>query len=240
MDFSQLKRNKQRILSALHQDPKGGLIAKEDLSIVFPVRFEESNLAVIAGDVYTIGIFAIIVGNEYATNNVPSRIRLLPAEINKVKFNEADYYVLTFEKGATITENMNLVMEETIGYYIYNNFIALGKVPWYMSNLDMINLFENMKTYSGKEYGATPAVLQMIISMVMRNSDDVQQYWRQTLTNPNDVLQKPAEYIPLRNVPLGARNTTAKLMGAYFSEGLNSALVNPSENTERIEEILRQ
>ena len=56
----------------------------------------------------------------------------------------------------------------------------------------------------------------------------------------DEVLSRPPALIPFRSVTYGATNTTAKLMGAYFDEGLTSALVNPSQRTEKIEELLRR
>lgn len=240
MPFSTLTRNKDVILNALYQTPSGSLLAKEDLKIVFPVRFEEANLATIENNVYVLGIFAIIVGNQYAVNNTPARIRLQPTEIEKEKYQENDYYVLSFDKGATVCENINVVQENTLGYYIYNYFIALGKVPWYMSALDMLRLFDGMGEYTKTTYGASHAVTEMIVSMIMRGNQDIQQYWRQTIESEQDLYNNLPDFIPLRNVPFGARNTTAKLMGAYFDEGLNSALLYPSDSAERVETLLRQ
>lgn len=240
MPFSTLKRNKDAVLNALYQTQSGSLLAKEDLKIVFPVRFEEANLAIIESNVYVLGIFAIIVGNQFAVNNIPARIRLSPSEIEKEKYEDNEYYVLSFDKGATICENINVVQENTLGYYIYNYFIALGKVPWYISALDMLRIFEGMNEYTKTTYGASHTVTEMICAMVMRGNLDAQQYWRQTIESEQDLYNNRPEFIPLRNIPLGARNTTAKLMGAYFDEGLNSALLYPSESAERVETLLRQ
>lgn len=240
MPFSTLTRNKDVVLNALYQDPSGSLIAKQDLKIIFPVRYEESDLAVVESNVYVLGIFAIQVGNEYAVNVLQSRVRLLPVEIEKVKYQDADYYVLTFDKGSTITDNINVVKENTLGYYIYNYFVANGRVPWFMSALDMLRLFDGMNEYTGVTYGVSPMIPQMIVSMIMRDNQDIQQYWRQSINTEKDLMDNVPDFIPLRNVPFGARTTTAKLMGSYFDEGLNSALLYPSETTERVEELLRQ
>lgn len=240
MPFSTLVRNKEPVLKALYQDPTGSLIAKQDLKIIFPVRYEEANLAAIEGSVYVLGIFAIQVGNEYAVNSVPARIRLHPTDIERVKYNNADYYVLSFDRGGIITDNINVVKENTLGYYIYNYFVALGKVPWFMGAEDMLGLFDNMTEYTGEKYGVSPMITKMIISMIMRNPDDIQEYWRQSINTQDDITSSKPDFIPLANVPFGARNTTAKLMGSYFDEGLNSALLHPSETTEKVEELLRQ
>ena len=240
MPYTNLKRNKDVILNAVEIDNTGKMIAKSDLKIVIPVRYEEANLAVMGASVYSLAIFAIIVGDSYAVNVVPSKVRLFPVEINEVKFNEHGYYELSFEKGSMITDNINLVKDNTLGYYIYNYFIALGKVPWFMGAIDMLNILSKSKEYTGAVYGAGQTIMEMIISMCLRDNVDVMKYWRQTLKNQQEAYTSVPDFAPLRNVPLGARNTTSKLMGAYFDEGLNSALLYPSDTTERVEQLLRQ
>lgn len=61
-----------------------------------------------------------------------------------------------------------------------------------------------------------------------------------------EVLKKVAEdvsdrvaWVPLRNVEFGAQDTTAKITGSYMAEGLDSAIVNPSDKVSKIESILR-
>lgn len=240
MPFSSLQRDKNTILNALYVDKSGTMIVKQDLDVIFPTRYEESDLADIAGNVYVLGMFAIRVGNKYAVCNIPARILLHPTDMSTEKYQEESYYVLHFEKGSIFTSNMNVVKEETFAYYIYNYFIALGKVPWYLGPVDLLKIFSLTKEYTGKSYGQTPTIGEMIVSMIMRNSKNPLQYWRQQIKSLDDVYKSTPEYIPLRNVPFGARNTTAKLMGAYFDEGLNSALIYPSDKTERVEELLRQ
>lgn len=240
MPFSTLVRDKDKILNAIAELPDGSLIAKEPMEIILPCRYEEAMLTHITQDVYTLGIFALKVGNHYAVNNIPARIRLHPVEIDKVKYKDNDYYVLSFEKGSTITDNINVVKENTLGYYIYNYFIALGKIPWFMSAMDVLGLFDRMLEYTNVNYGASIMIPEMICSMIMRDQNDIQQYWRQSINRVDELYSNIPDYIPLRNVPFGARNTTAKLMGAYFNEGINSALLYPSETTESVEALLRQ
>lgn len=237
--FSTLKRDKQAVLAALFETPEGELVAKnKTVKVVFPVRYEESHLAEIQQEVYTLGIVAFIVEDKYSCNMLPAKLRFTPDDIEEVKYGEESYYVLTFEPGSVILPETDVLMEGTLGYYIYNYFIALGRCPWYMSAHDFITLFERTGEYTGLTYGDNHVVTEMITSMVLRDKENPVVYWRQTAKDM-DALFSQAEVVPLRNVPLGARNTTAKLMGSYFNEGLNAALLYPSDNTEQVEELLR-
>lgn len=240
MPYSTLVRDKDIILSSIAEDPMDGLIAKEALKIVIPVKYEEANFANVAGSVYTLAIFAIVKDGKYAVNNIPTKVRLFPTEINEVKYHDETYYELMFDKGSQITDNINLVKDDTLGYYIYNYFIALGKIPWYMGALDLLNILARSKEYTGAVYGPGQTVIEMMVSMCLRDNTDIMKYWRQSIKTQEDIYKNHPDFAPLRNIPLGARNTTAKLMGAYFDEGLNSALLYPSDTTERVEQLLRQ
>ena len=240
MDIKALRRDKEKVFDAILVTPDGKMIAKKTMEVYFPVAYEEKHLATIASDVYVVGLFAFVVDGYYATVNILSKIRLYPTEIDRVNIEDTPYHVLRFEKGATIVENMNLVKDNTIGYYVYNYIIAQGKVPWYLSALDLMNLFHTSAKYSGVVYGTNHMATELIAAMVMRSSSDINTYWRQEVNSIDDVLKNPPTFIPLRNVMFGARNTTAKLMGAYLNEGMKSAIMYPSETTESVEELLRQ
>lgn len=240
MEIKHLKRDPNYILDAFMFPSNGTMVAKKDLIITFPVAYEEKQLATISTDVYVVGIFGIIVDGYYASNTMLSRIRMFPTEIEKEKIDEVEYYILHFEKGSTVVENMNLVKENTIGYYVYNYLIAQGKVPWYMSAIELLNLFKDSNYYSGVTYGSNHVATELIAAMIMRRNGDINQYWRQSINSIDEVISNPPQFIPLRDVIYGARNTTAKLMGAYLKEGMKSAIMHPSENTESVEEILRQ
>jgi hypothetical protein len=65
-------------------------------------------------------------------------------------------------------------------------------------------------------------------------------FYRHQFKDTKQLTDKPPEIIALRSVQDGASNTTAKLMGAYLDEGINSALVDPAERLERVEDLLRR
>ena len=65
-------------------------------------------------------------------------------------------------------------------------------------------------------------------------------YYRSVINNRSDLKKNPPVFIPLRSVVYGATNTTNKLAGSYFNEGVISALVSPSTRIEPIEELLRK
>ena len=85
-----------------------------------------------------------------------------------------------------------------------------------------------------------PEVMELIASMVSRNQKNRLEYYRHTIQNRDELKTNPPLFVALRSVSDSATNTTNKLGGSYFEEGLTSALVNPTERVERIEDLLRR
>ena len=54
----------------------------------------------------------------------------------------------------------------------------------------------------------------------------------------NEIKSRNYIWTALNNVRDSATNTTTRLGGSYYSEGVISALVNPSTRPERIESLL--
>lgn len=241
MDVSQLQRNPDQIKQNLKALGEDKLITKEGCKIYIPQRYQEQNLAKVGSEVYTLAIFAIVVGDKYyGVSKAPSMTRLTPDTIRTVTIGEDEYLELVFEKGSVVMPNTNLVNDDTLLYYIYNEYFAKGKVPWYINYRDLGSLFEHAKDYTGTSLGANHVVTELITAAIARDNNDKTKFYRHVVDNVRQIHSKAPVIVPLKSVTYGASNTTAKLIGAYWDEGVTSALVNPSDKTEPIEEILRR
>lgn len=241
MDISTLVRKPEMVHAILKQMPDGSVMTTKPCKVHIPVRFEEKDLASISNRVSTIGIIAIIVDDKYyAISVTPSYIRLEPTYVNKIKIGDVGYYELQFEEGSTVFTSTDLVKQDVLTYYIYNEIIAGGKVPWYLQYSDIIRLFDNSYKFTGAKVGANLAIMDMVACTICRDPKDVTKFYRHQYKNITQEVTDPPEILPLRNVSYGASNTTAKLLGSYFSDGMTSALIYPSERTEKIEEQLRR
>lgn len=241
MDISQLVRKPEMVHAILEELPDRTIVAKENCKIHFPVRFEEKSLAVISNKVTTIGYIAIIVEDKYyGICNIPATIKLEPSYISKVKVGDSSYYELEFEKGSVVFTSSEVVKSDILTYYIYNELIAGGQIPWYMDYSDLIRIFDESPRFAGVTIGANLAIMDMVAGNIARDSKDLTRYYRHVYTDIKQEKTNPPELLALRNISYGATNTTAKLLGSYFSDGLTSALINPSVRQESIEEKLRR
>lgn len=234
MDFSTLRRDKKIISTTLKNTADGGIVVTQPCRLYIPKRYEEHKLATISNDVRVLGVFALVVGTTYAVSSAMALIQIVPTATTVVDVGGEDYYEFFFDKGATFTPNRNLVMADTMCYYVYDEFMAKGRSPAFLDYEDLSKIFQTSQYHSGFTIAANNIPLEMITAAICRDAKDKTVYYR------HSPMKDECVNVALRNVSLGATNTTARLNGAYFDEGLRSALINPSQAAEPIESLLRK
>jgi len=236
MDVSQLTRNRQQIAAALTDPSSGKCLAKRPLKVHILKRFTENQLAFIGQHVLTLAVFGIIIDDTYYNPfSLPTMVEMHPDSIVSVKIDDVEYLELSFDKGSAVIANSRVVQKNTLPYYEHNDFISKGKGAWFLNADDMARLFTYCRKYAGRPRGANRAVMEMITSFILRRPGDLTQFFR---TDPS---AGPDDFTLVRfeSVSYGASNTLAKVAGSYSEEGEISALVNPSDRLERIEEYVR-
>lgn len=239
MSYDRLIRDAEYIKSAIKQ-VGDQLLAAKDLKIVIPYHYIQSKLAIIDSKISTICIFAIIVDNKYAVSNVCSTMGITPSATNIVSFNDEDFFEFEFDKGSVISPNINLVVDDINAFNIYNEFIAKGNIPWFMSYEDCSKILITAHNYAGINLAGNNIPLELIMGTIARSKDDLYTYYRTTLQTQQDLKTKPVVYVPFKSVSYGATSTAGKIMGNYFDEGLTSALTNDNNGSEGVEVVLRQ
>jgi hypothetical protein len=131
-------------------------------------------------------------------------------------------------------------MDNRLLYNVYNEFIAKGSIPWFFNYRDLGGLFEHSGKYSGTVLGANHIIHEMVAATISRDPDKLNNQYRHRLNSLSDLEGTKPTVIKLNSVAYNATNTTAKLIGAYYEEGVVSALINPSTTAEPIESILRR
>lgn len=237
MDYSHYIHDAAKVHAALAELPNGSLVAKKAVKIVVPARFAERGLAFVGLDTSIVGIFAIILDDQYyGVSLTNAMMRITPSSTSKVTYDEDEYYEFSFDPGAVVIPSLDLVKIDTIVYNIYDEILGKGRVPWYLSYELMGSLFDTAKEHAGANIGQQQEVVELMVSLITRDASDRVKYYRQVIADPN---KKPA-FIPLRSVAYAATNTLNKLAGSYARDGMASALVTPTERVERLEDLLRR
>ena len=239
MLYNELKRDGAAIQAVLKSSGQQILTTK-DIKVVIPYRYLQSNLASVGNSVSTVCIYAIVMDGVYAVSNLCSIMNLTPSSTTVVSFEGEDYFEFSFDKGSVVCPNINLVVDDKNAYNIYNEFIAKGRIPWFMSYEDVAKILSTAHSHAGIELSGTNAPLELIITSIARNKKDLYTYYRNTIKDISEQFTNPPGYVPFKSVSYGATNTAGKIMGSYFDEGLTSALTAPEGGPEGVEIHLRK
>lgn len=234
-----LNRNPEKILGLLKELPGGQCVAKEKLTIMFPVRFRNIRLAIIGKVSFVYGLFAIISGNDFAIMNINGYVELGAASIKIETVDEVEYYKFTYEPGQTVIMTKDIVARTNLLFLAIDEFVFKGKVPWYASYEDMGRIFETAQSYAGSRARIIPSMMEFFAAYSARHKDDRLKFIRDGATSRADFAAEKIKWVPLRSIYYSTPGTVNKLSGAYFQDGIVSALVNPSNQVENVEAVLR-
>ena len=213
-----------------------GLFVTEDCYILVPERYVNAGLMVIDETVSLVGIYPIIDSKgRYSVSNIPTRITLTPYTVSDVLVDEQPYKMLNFNKDDAYMEDNRVVRSEALLYNIFNEFFIYGNVPWFMTYEDLSNVYALGKEYADSKIGNNPVVMELLSSVIARDPNDPNVYYRLV----KDKKKTKPTYVPMLSPFYSFMNTTNKIVGAYMTEGITAALVNPYDTTETIEQILR-
>lgn len=241
MDINTLKRDGEKIKSNLYKTSNNQILTKKECKVYFPVRYEEQGLAEIGPVVEVIGFFAIVIEDiYYSVNKTPCMMKMVPEEIDQVKIDDEVYNVLTFLENSVFLENTNLVIDSMLLYGAWSEFISKGRIPWFFNYRDISTIFKEAKYYGGKSLALNHVLWELIASIISRDSKNLRNYYRHTIKDIKELETNPPTFIKLNSVMYNATNTTSKLMGGYFDEGMTSALIEPSKKKESVETLLRK
>lgn len=241
MDPSRWKREPSKVHAALRELPDGSIMTTREARIYIPERFIEKQLASIGAETYITGIYALVVEDAYyGVSTINAKMRIQPTTISTVRFGEDSYLEFYFAPGSIVIADTNLIRIDGLVYLIFDEIVAKGHPPWYLEYEDLAKLFETADNHAGVKLGGSHAILEMIAAACARDPKDRSRYYRHSVQTYEEAKANPPAVIPLRSVTYGATNTTAKLLGSYFADGLDSALVNPTTKKERIEDLLRR
>ncbi len=237
MDFSKLTRDGDYVKQFIKREGNA-LLAVKECRIYVPFRFSERKLAIVSDFIKIVAIYAIVVDDKYGVSSACAMLPITPSSTSIVSYNGDDYYEFTFFKGSVICPDVNLVKEDTLVYNIYDETDAKGHFPWYLDYNDIGKLFSTSQYHADLSLGPTNTPLEILAASVARSPEDKNVYYRHVVQDLEGV--DTSVKIAFRSVIYGATNSVARLTGAYFEDGMLSALVNPSENVEGIETLLRK
>lgn len=240
MDVSTLIRDPERVAKAWISPPETKtIIAKKPCKIYFPKHYMDGKLGSIDDRFNVMGVFGITIEDKYyCASDALAIMPLTPDSINVVKIDDSEYYVLSFDEGSVICPNRSLVKDKTLMYEVSNEFVAKGKTPWYFNKSMMSNIFKTDSIHGGIRMGDDRSIISITAAFRARNPKDRSQPFRYAVKTQKEFDETMPDYLALNSVAATVSNTATKLVGGYLTEGIVSALVEPSTTVESAEKQL--
>lgn len=238
MDTKALKHDRE--LASILSPQGASVVVTKDAILSIPVRFAEVGLAVIGDQIQIAGCAGLVCGDRYAVINAPAMLTICPRQVSVVTIDGDDYYEFLFSKGDTLIERTQVEKNSVVVTRIFTEVLATAHVPWYIGYEHLGKLLYLCRYHGGINLMSNNAIIEVITAATTRVKEDRRKYLRHTISSIEEANTSEPAFLGLRNVIYGATNTTARLMGSYFESALTSALVNPSERLEGVEDLLRR
>lgn len=221
-------------LNRVLKKEKNGLIcANDDITIYISRHFEKYKMLSVGDDVSALAIFEITIGKESRGFFLPAIVRMKPSNVRFENVNGDEFLCCEFKKGDTFIADTDVVQNPNIAYVVFEEFIDGGRIPKFMRYDDLAFMFDVVKRITSSTIPAEHAAFEMIYAYLSRNPKNFREMWRLTQMAGNP------QYFKLKDVPHVAVSTSSKLISAYLRDSIASSMVNASEDSSDIEELLR-
>lgn len=237
IDPDKLKKDRERVSSALKVLPDGSVVALQKVTACFPKRFEKSNLAEISDSVTSILMVGIIYGDSYAFFGGMTRVVMKPGDIYEETIKNDRYYMLDFEPGDVVIEALTVPMDANIGYYYYLEFTKYARIPWYFDETDLLSVYDEAKFYTGKSMGACNQAIRVLYALTCRDPANLDIPFRYS-PRLADLTYKP-RIIGINNPGQLLNSTFSRLASGYMADNIISGILNPDTKVTNLEEVIR-
>lgn len=242
MDISTLTRSAKKIRANLVEMEDNSIVVREGCKIYIPSRFINKGLAGIGDNVWALGCFLIVTDSGfYDISLAQCDLFFEPADIRQVKLpDEKMYYEMYFPAGSTFIQSSYVKKSDKNIDPMFEEFIINGNIPYGYTVVDLVKLFRHAVYFTGFNMGANNQIYETMVSIICRARTNLNSKWGYVINNQAQLISEPPVIVGLRNAPRLSTNTTAKLLGSYFNDGVVSALNNPSTRLEGVEGVMRK
>lgn len=214
----------------------GGMIFKGSMMKIFiPKRYEIHDLLSVKDTVRSLAIFQIFIAEEKDPYNMllPAMITMYPSDTEEKTVDDIPYVIATFNKGDVFVDSLVIIKENFVISKMFIEFFRNGHMPPWLSYDQMAEVFDIAQVTCGATLPVPHATLEMMVAQCARYPTNLNLKYRYSKQD------KPPTFLGLRNVTDIRDSTTSKLVGSYVMDGINSAIVNQSQERSEVEDLLR-
>lgn len=196
-------------------------------------KFEGYGCLSVQDTVTSLGVFDMEVDGAITGCFLAARVEMCPSEVSNVTIDGVPYTQLVFNKGDVFFKTTKFVQEDKLPFYVWLEYIKYGHILKAMTYEDQATIFDRIRITSGMSFPVDHAVFETIFAHLSRDANDF------TVPYRNTNMKGDFRRVQLNDVAHAARSTSARIVGAYFKDGVNAALDNPSESASPVEDHLR-
>lgn len=240
IDFKKLKRNPTLINSKLLLK-EDRTIAKEELSILIPKYYFNKNLAKKNNkSIELTCVFPILdAKGNYAIVAESSKQNINYARVEDVNVGDDVYEQYTYLAGDCILESTSTIKSEEVLFAIFECFFMLGKLPKFLSYMDVSNLFSNAAEYTGSYIGDYPTIIDIMVAILSRDASNMNVIYKDLLQTAKD-LNKPIAYVGLTDIDFAITNNGSRMISGYFEDNLRHMLKTDERKNVKDIDVLRR
>jgi len=233
-------KHKPDIIKKLFSNVGDSIVAKGDLTIVFPDRYVSKGLAVMGSTINLLAVFAIIdTKGNYGVVSAPVIMGVSPDNVRDVLIDGDLHKAVEVRDGSVVVANRNLLKQEGFMYDLFDEFFLQGRVPWYLTYDMLSDMFSEARKYAGSKIGNDPLAMEIVTAIVSRDPDNKTVSYREYLSRNKGKAKAFPEYVGISNVYYSYNNTLAKVMGGYMQQGITTAIVHKEDKTSKVSGLLR-
>lgn len=239
MDVKTLLRDAKAVQADLTLLSDKRVVTKKGCVICIPTRFIDRGIATVGVNNSTLGVLAIITTDgKYSVMKVPSRLNIDPTSVSRVMIDNTDYTLFHFTPGSVVFKSTMCVKEDTLTYYMFDEFFMKGNIPWYIGYDDLGQVFATSEQYAGTNVASNRVAIELCAAHLARLKGKPTEFYRHSLSR-GPGLKGDLFFIGLNDVSYAPTSTMYKLAGSYMDQGMVSAFNTKSTNVDRIEAIVR-
>lgn len=240
IDSSSYVRNKDRVLKHLKANADGSLTVTGELKLHVPYRFIDKGLLEIKDRVRVLGCYALIAEDKYfCSDDVTTLFETAPTEINDIIVDDEAYVEMVYTPGDKFLVSTSMLKDNDLVYVVGSEITGNGKIPWYFSKWDLVNINPNYEFYNGLGLHTDLAIYEMLASLMMRNPKNLETPYRVGMKSIMDFKTNPPTIVGINKVDVVVSGTLAKLGGPYLSPSITGALNSESTNLSNMEYLMR-
>ena len=224
------------ILQKFRVTPPNGPVVfiGESCDIFIPRKYESYGALTIQATVKTLGVFDMEVDGMLSGMFAPNHVEIVPSSIENVTIDAEPYVKLHLKKNDLLLKTTEVVKNQLITFPVYTEYVKSGRTLKAIPYEELSFLFDRIMKFGGIKFPVDHAIYEMIFAHLARKADDIMTPFR------NTDMKGDYQQVPLTDVPHAATSTTSRVIGAYYTDGVNAAVNNHNLAPSSIEDILRQ